>query len=523
MHGTDTVVNPQLRLQLRQLRQGKLCVHRNGVTPKTREFVVTSGFGPNHNLGVYNNNVDTIERAFTERYFLCKDGSGFRPAFEVSPSSFKDKFLTTFQDSVLSHMPNLPKMSRQQVVDAYAGPKKRVYEQALRSLLVDPLEEKDSYLSSFVKFEKQDISKAPRGINPRSARYNLELARYLKHAEHKFFRAINKVFGARTKATVIKGFNADESAEILRSKWEIFDDPVAIGLDASKFDMHVSEAALKYEHQFYKRLYPGSPSLKMLLKWQLNNRGIARAIDGSVSFKMRGKRCSGDINTSLGNCIIMCALVHAYAQRVGVDIELANNGDDCVVFMERRHMSQFNSILSGWFKSLGFAMTVEPPAHDFEALEFCQTRPVLLSSGWRMVRNLEAVMTKDPMCLIPIPNINVLRKWYGAIGQCGTILCRGVPVLQSLYSVFLRHGVKPSAGLISEVFKNRSVLAAMSGVKDAQVTPVSRVSFYYATGVLPDHQIQLESYYNTMELSLEILPILDREDLDLNPGFNIQI
>ncbi len=139
------------------------------------------------------------------------------------------------------------------------------------------------------------------------------------------------------------------------------------------------------------------------------------------------------------------------------------------------------------------------------------------------MRNLEAVMTKDPMCLIPIPNVTVLRKWYGAVGMCGSKLCTGVPVLQELYSVFLRYGTQSSDGFVQEVFKNRSQLNLMRGVAEAVVTPEARVSFYYAFGVLPDAQLVLEKYYQNLVLHLELQPPVHREDMDLNPGLNIQI
>jgi len=171
-------------------------VERNGLAHKTRQFTVTSGFGPEHNLGVYNNSVDTIERAFIERYFLCKEGDCFRPALLVRPRAFQLPRLQEFQDIVLLHMPKLPRISRQQVVDTYRGPKRRVYEQAMLSLEVDPLDVRDSRLTSFVKLEKQDVGKAPRVINPRSPRYNLELGRYLKLAEHHYLSPSIKLSAA---------------------------------------------------------------------------------------------------------------------------------------------------------------------------------------------------------------------------------------------------------------------------------------------------------------------------------------
>jgi len=521
VHGSQTSLSNELREQVKMECEGSLCVRRNGQSFKQREFTVLTGLGPDHNLGVYNNSVDTIERAFAERYFLCKDGEGFRPAFKVGPSSYRNAMFNAFRHRVMQHMPNLPVMTSQQVVDTYRGPKRRLYQEALHSLEQEPLTSKDAELSAFVKFEKQDVDKAPRVINPRSPRYNLRLGKYLKHAEHKFFRAINKAYGNHTRATVIKGFNADDSARVLREKWDRFEDPIAIGLDARKFDMHVSVPALKYEHSFYKSLYPRNRDLSWLLRMQLHNKGVARARDGTVKFSIKGTRCSGDLNTSLGNCIIMCALVWVYAFERGISVELANNGDDCVVFMERMDEAQFNRDLEGWFVGKGFAMAVEPTVDEFEQIEFCQSRPVLLSSGWRMVRNLSACLNKDPMCLLSIPNDKVYQKWLAAIGVCGSRLTTGVPVLSEFYGLFSRAGSTCSDGMMREVFKNRSQLHLAQGLSLATIDARSRVSFYYAFGVLPDAQLVIEQYFRRCEIGQLNRRPMDRKWLVVNPGINI--
>lgn len=522
VYGSNTRVEAKVVAQRIRECYGRLCVVRNGQSCKTRQFTVLSGFGPDHNMGVYNNSVDTIERSLTERYFLCKVGNTFRPAYRVRNSSFRTKGLQDFQKSVLAYMPHLPQMTRSQAVESYRGPKYKVYSAAARSLAEECITSADALLKMFTKFEKVDVGKAPRNINPRDARYNLELARYLKHAEHHYFKAINRAFGKRTAATVIKGVNADRAADILRDKWDQFIDPVAIGLDARKFDMHVSVQALKYEHQFYKLLFPRSRKLRKLLRWQLRNRGTAYVADGMVKFDIEGTRSSGDINTSLGNCLLMCAMIWEYARERGVDIELANNGDDCVVIMESSDLAQFQNGLTAWFKTKGFDMEVEAPVYEFEQIEFCQTHPVKLESGWRMVRNLKAVLEKDPICLLPIPNTKILRRWLDAVGTCGGTLCSGVPVLESFYAAMKRHG-SPHDGLIREVYRGRSQLQLGAGCKVGNaITNCARVSFYYAFGVTPDQQLALERYYATLTLDLEALPQgIEREHLVLNPGFNI--
>lgn len=523
MYGTDTVVNESLVERVATDKVGKLCIRRNGCPTKPRKYVVIERFGLNHNLGVFNNGVDAIARALTERYFFCKDGDGFRNVITPAPHSFNRQAFKEFRESVRTHMPWLPRLSHQQVVDRYTGAKKRVYTDAMISLSRQPLCERDSYLKMFVKFEKQDLGKAPRGINPRDPRYNLELGRYLKHAEKPFFKAINEAFGAHTDHTVIKGLNADKSARVLRQKWERFTSPVAVGLDAEKFDAHVSVQALKFEHSFYVDAFPGyAQQLRRMLNWQLKNRGVAYAPDGKVNFEISGTRSSGDLNTSLGNCLIMCACVYAYAKHVGVEVELANNGDDCVVIFEREHLAKFLGSVQGWFRRRGFSMVAEEPVFSFDEIEFCQTKPILLSTGWRMVRNHAAVFKKDPMCLIAIQNDKVYRKWLYAVGECGLSLASGVPVQQSFYNLLKRSGTQCSDAMRDHIFKGTSMMTRLDGLEGVGVvTPQSRVCYYYAFGVTPDEQLAIERAFDDSVIDQWTPEAVSRDAVELEPGIKI--
>lgn len=459
MYGTNTTVNEELVERVKTEELGKLCVHRNGNPIKPRLYNIIAGFGRDHNLGVYNNGVDAIARALTERYFFCEDKSngGYRPAHAVEHGAFNNKHFKEFRSRVKCHLPILPRLSRQQVVDRYTGSKKVLYTAAMHSLGREALTEFDSHLHMFVKYEKQNLDKAPRGINPRSPRYNLELGRYLKHAEKPIFKAIHKAFESVAEHTVIKGLNAEESAAQLKKKWDRFKDPVAVGLDAEKFDAHYSVSALKAEHLTYFDLFPGNKKLRKLCSWQLVNRGRAYANDGVVAFKIRGTRASGDLTTSMGNCIGMCSMVFAFTQQRGLTVELANNGDDCVVFMERCDLERFSVALEPWFKGRGFSMTVEQPVDTFEQVEFCQTRPVCVDGVWRMIRNQKAVLEKDPICLIAIQNQKVYRKWLDAVGTCGTVLNSGVPVQQAFHQCFKRHGVESGEGMRAHVHRGNSM------------------------------------------------------------------
>lgn len=477
-----------------------LTVRRTGQPRKCREYHVVTCMGNNHELGVYNNSVDAVERALLERYFLCDVDGTFEPALCVDKSEFETNGLEKFKRLVVNEVRKTATViTLREVVQQYRGPKYRIYESAYKSLLRKRINRKDAKLKPFTKFEKQSLSKAPRIINPRSPRYNLVLGKYLKTNEKKYYKAINLAWGERTGHTVIKGLNVYESAAVMKEKWEVFNDPVAVGLDAKKFDMHVGVESLKYEHSYYNMTF-GAAQLAKILTWQLHNVGRAYCADGEVDFKIPGTRCSGDLNTSLGNCILMCALFFDLCEELNIKAELANNGDDCVLFMERKDLMKLMNAVVPYFMRKGFRMTVEKPVFVFEEIEFCQSKPVLLPAGWAMVRNVRTCLKKDPMCLMPIPNEKVWRKWLGAVGECGLSLVSGCPVLQSFYGCFHRNGVSSSQSFKTAVFKNTGTMerGAGLGLKPRTVTASARASFYRATGITPDYQIELELYYDKM-------------------------
>lgn len=475
-------------------------VVRDGQPVKQRTYHVVSRMGDNHQLGVFNNSVSAVERALVERYFLCEVETGvYLPPLSSTRASWNTMELRAFRDRVVGIVkPDATVLTLREVVSCYRGAKRRIYENALRSLMRTPLSKRDASLRPFTKFEKQNLSKAPRIINPRSPRYNLVLGKYLKKLEKPIYAAINEVWGGRTAHTVIKGLNSREAAEVLKSKWDLFEDPVAIGLDAQKYDMHVGLNGLGYEHSFYNGVF-GVRELAQLLLLQLVNSGTAYCSDGLVKFLILATRCSGDLNTALGNCIIMCALIWAMCVELQVLAELSNNGDDCVLIVERRDLDRVIGRVPGFFAERGFRMVVEPPVDVFEQIEFCQARPVKLGSGWHMVRNVRTCLKKDPMCLVPIQNAKVWKKWLGAVGECGMATVPGCPVLQSFYRAFRRSGVSASRRFKEHIFRNTSMLERASD-RVGEITDDARASFYRAFGVTPDYQIALEEYFDRMEI-----------------------
>ncbi len=382
----------------------------------------------------------------------------------------------------------------EEFVELYKGRKHTLYESVLDDYLENGVKRVHAMYTTFMKVEKVPVDKSPRCIQPRDRRYNIAVGRYLKPQEKRIFRAIAKVF--RQKYVVFKGLNANQAGEEMAKLWDQYAEPVAVGLDASRFDASVDEGMLQWEHSVYNMIFQ-SKELKRLLSWQLRSKGIAWCFDGKITYHVQGGRGSGDMNTSLGNCLIMCAIVWTWLRACGVKASLCNNGDDCIVIMEKSDLELFSSGFSSFAKNLGFTMVVEDPVFELEKIEFCQTHPLCVNGEWRMVRNFHSAREKDSMCLFPLDNKGALMSWLYAVGECGLALCSGVPVFQAMYEAYMRNG-RPSK-MSEAVFMQSGSRMLSRGMeaKHVEVDTDARVSFFLAFDVTPDEQVALEEYYST--------------------------
>ncbi len=477
--------------------------------PKERRYVRVAGVAPSIDIVPFTESLDTLLRAVTERVFLVKDGDGFtrppRPETGVFSAA-----LQCVSDLLLPILPSTAPISHQAFVDHYKGRKREFYQRALDDLRNgrSTLEE-DAAVSVFIKYEKTDrTTKAdpvPRVISPRDPKFNIRVGRYLQPLEKKLFKKLGKLFHDE-HPTVIKGFNASKSAEILLAKWNMFNEPVAIGLDASRFDQHVSLEALQWEHQVYGACFKTAKHkrrLAILLRQQLVNRCSGWTQNGRVSYTINGTRMSGDMNTSMGNCILMCSMIKAYFLHKGVNAQLANNGDDCVVFLEKRDLPHFMEGLTAWFLRLGFNMTVEAPVTSFCQLEFCQTKPIFDGVEWIMCRNPHTAIAKDSVMLKSWDTPSIFRGWLDAVGTGGLSLTSRLPVFQAFYSSYVRAGKRRAIPKELLPWSFTNMCDGMNRTPGI-VLPEARLSFWEAFDITPDEQIELEKYYD--ELSVTHVP-----------------
>jgi hypothetical protein len=509
---------------------GKLHVVRKLGITRPRCCVRVNNVSPDIVVVPFNNDITTLERAVKERVFFVKNDGG---QFVSPPRPSTEVFLNRMEPVKAILIPFLPvtaPWNHERTVASFKGCKRRRYQNALNSMAEKPMKiEEEAKVEVFVKYEKTDrtskLDPVPRVISPRSSRFNLRLARYLRPIEESVFDSLGELFGHKT---VFKGMDTDEVAMKLREKWEMFTSPVAVGLDASRFDQHVSKVALEFEHSVYANCFVGKHRRKLvkLLKHQLVNKCYGEVADGTLKYTIEGTRMSGDMNTSLGNCVIMCMMIRAYLTQAKVNGQLANNGDDCVVIMEKRDLAKFQIGLREWFLEMGFNMTVETPCYEFEHIEFCQTRPVMVDSGWTMCRNPWTAIAKDSV-LLKNPEVyqKLIPVWMKAVGEGGLSIAGDLPIFRSFYSLYSRSGTESYLNRRDKRVSMTSLeimpwFMRQCDVKGSRkLKPIlseTRCSFWEAWGVTPDEQVALENYYDSIpQLSSNLEPLRGFEPRDV--------
>lgn len=496
-------------------------------------YQVRGGNGPDWDIP--NNDIESVSHAVLERVFFVKDGQGgFRRApkpwhhssvindenpLKSSQNKIQDRLsdFNSKMQEIANTAGKASPISDDEFVSYYGGAKRKCYEAAVESLKDRPLEKSDCRVKVFTKDEYRKPGGAPRAIQPRSPRFNVKLGRYIKHLEHKIFNAIDEIFDpSLSHRTVAKGMNMIERGNVIAKMWNSFADPIAVGLDASRFDQHINTLLLRHEHNIYHMWSTGTgeglPNLRTLLASQLKNKGTYHGVDGKLRYSVSGCRMSGDMNTSLGNVIIMCSLMYAYFDHVGLSnqIQLLNDGDDCVIIMDKRNLTQFQEGLQDWFLEMGITMEYDGIYRTLEEIEFCQSRPVKYGeNGYRLVPRPTKRLYSDLITTKKVGSKKVYGKQIGAIAGCGMASSGGLPIFQSFYK-WLGRGATPwipSQG--DYYYKFRQELIDGLELKEREPTLDERISFYFAFDITPSEQIMIEKYYDQLPDPVYNKPIID--------------
>lgn len=217
---------------------------------------------------------------------------------------------------------------------------------------------------------------------------------------------------------------------------------------------------------------------------------------------------SGDMNTGMGNCLIMCALMWTWFCRAGIrKFSLMNNGDDCVMIVEKRDLQRLNDGITPWFRSMGFTLVTEQPVYEFEQIQFCQTNPVYDGRTWIMVRDPNVALSKDSISMLALRRPEEVRSWMYAVGCGGLRLTGGLPVFQNFYRAYLRHAEGSKSRQKYELGRGFTYLLGNLKRGFAEPTAEARYSFWLAFGIHPMEQLAMEQYYDSYDFST--VPVIE--------------
>jgi hypothetical protein len=479
-------------------------VKRRGIQCRVRKTFRVSGFSPDSTFSTYNNTIDAAECAVKERVLFVPNGDG---TFSQPPPPLPGRYTLGMTDVMRlfkKHAQYSTPMTAQAFAESYQGRKKIIYLEAVKSLSIKPLDLRvDANVKAFLKFEKYNFKAGkrvvPRIISPRGPRFTLSMGRYIKPIEKKIYKIVNtKLFSS---PSILKGMNQEQRGKVISDKWNAFRRPCAIGIDAKRFDQHVSKDALKFCHNVYQLFYPGYRELPKLLRKQLVNKCFVNMEDGELKYKTDGSRMSGDPDTSLGNCLISACILYNLIKLLGLKVEIINDGDDCVLFMEESDEAAVRAAIPDYFLAHGFNMEVEETVYELEHVVFCQSQPVFDGNKYIMVRDPRVSLGKDCVALKPLDNEKISKMWMSSIGQCGLAITSGLPIFTSFYTGFVRGS--EGAKMLRDPVMDDWFYYTSKGMNriETRVEESARYSFWLAFGIPPDSQIAIEEVYDNITLS----------------------
>jgi len=424
-------------------------------------------------------------------YYHIIDGVPQIP-FRPTTETFKE-LLSPFRRAFSKCKYTIPAWSYEQYVDSYHGRRRACAQRAVERILtggVGAAVKGWARIRAFVKHEKLPVTPhkrmVPRAIQPRRPEYNALLGRFIRPAEPHIFKILQKISGSDTPV-VGKGMDTITLGGIVAQKWGKFKRPVGIGFDQSRFDQHISAAALRFEHECYTSMFAYSHELASLLRLQLETHGTLLCDDGSIKYSTDGGRCSGDMNTSLGNSLLQFAMIFSYAKTANCSrYEVLVNGDDSFIITEAEHVEAWKGF-GAFCERLGFKLTVESPVDVLERLSFCKMQPVFVPElGYIMVRHAPSCFSKDLHTTMSMPSKRHHMQYLAGIGIAGTSLCPGVPICQAFYEALSK---------LDTPMKREDICGAgwLQWVRSRTphhlpIAPETRVSFWKAFDILPDLQ-----------------------------------
>lgn len=381
----------------------------------------------------------------------------------------------------------------------YTGMKRARYLRAVTSLADTPISRRDAVIQAFVKLEKlSDPYKDPRMIQARSARFNVEVGNYLKAFEHDLYH----VRGAGPMAkwfppgrAIVKGMNPVARGALIEAHWLSLKRPVQLALDCSRFDGHVSEPMLRFEHGVYERLFNYDPYLVSLLARQRRNICYTKS---GLKYTVCGRRMSGDMNTALGNCVLMICMMAVAMKRLGLkpnQWRMADDGDDCCIMVEEEMADVVKVGLRDVFVEFGQDLKVESVARELGKVSLCASKPVRVGGVRTMVIEPKRIIGKTRVGL-RARDPKFRADYVATVGVGLLAMHSGVPVLQA-HALALQRASKSTLREMPGSYLYRlAYLDDPFAARERPVTLEARLDFAVSFGVDISAQLELEAWFD---------------------------
>lgn len=221
-----------------------------------------------------------------------------------------------------------------------------------------------AYISPFTKLEKVSTTgyKPPRLIQGRHPTFNLAYGRYIKCLERRLKHRIQ--FGKGTYDQI------GAKVEKLRRRWKYY-----MECDHTSFDAHVTVDMLRLIHQFYLSCFSDDRELRELSRRTINNNAYSR---NGETYKIRGTRMSGDVDTSLGNSLLNYYILRSALDDLGIESEVIVNGDDSIIFT---NVPLDPATLTAQLRRYNMDSRPGVLTQNIHKIEFCRTRLVYHPNG----------------------------------------------------------------------------------------------------------------------------------------------
>lgn len=471
--------------------------------PKNVKCVsLLQGLSSPHDYYIHNSNLTNLLKGIYERAFFVSNHGKFVDPPKPVEGIFQR--LRQYIPHIHSDIPRTLPIPLHEVPGLYEHRRRKVYESKVESLAASPINERDGTVSTFSKVEKvKNKAKkeaVPRIIQPVSGRLNAVASRFAHVVEMRIFESIGRLWGGRT---IVKGMNGAQVGELALEMWNEFDQACCVGLDASRFDQHVSSELI----EVCRDIATGCFALERDRKECAKTFDYIRTIHGKcyvdgfkVEYRNNRGLASGVRWTSFVGCVSASLMVKSFIDHVGVKARLLNNGDDCLLFLDRRDLPKLDGFYE-WMLEYGFNFVLESPVYELEHAVFCQSKFINVGERVTMVRDPATAISKDSISISPFNSDGHMKAWLHSVGTGGLALNSGVPVMQSFYNCYIRNG-RYSAKIERDPTLETGTRFLTIGMEAVtrEVSETARYSFFIATGLTPCVQMELEHYYDTLDI-----------------------